>query len=124
VGKQFCAAAFVMLADDGRLDLDEPVTRWYPGSRWTFSVRHLLSHTSGLGHWRDEPGFKVFEPLGVDERIVLSQSPTATPRASTKARSAGTGRTSTLATTRESSPSRGGCPRPGPRSSFSATTRH
>ena len=74
VGKQICAATTLLLAEDGRLDLDEPITRWYPGSPWAeVTLRHLLSHTSGLGHWRDAPGFDVFEPLDLDERISLFQ---------------------------------------------------
>jgi CubicO group peptidase (beta-lactamase class C family) len=74
VSKQICAATILLLAEDGRLDLDEPVTRWYPDSPWAkVTLRHLLSHTSGLGHWRDAPGFDVFEPLDLDERIALFQ---------------------------------------------------
>src|SRR5215470_6613074 len=73
VGKQICAATILLLRDDGLLDLDEPVGRWYPHSRWKFTVRQLLSHTSGLGHWREEPGFRVLEPMPLAERLELFQ---------------------------------------------------
>lgn len=32
VSKQFAAVAAVLLAESGKLDLAEPVTRWLPGS--------------------------------------------------------------------------------------------
>jgi CubicO group peptidase (beta-lactamase class C family) len=50
VSKQFTAAAVLMLAEDDRLSLDEPISRWYPkvtdANRIT--LRQLLSHTSGI----------------------------------------------------------------------------
>jgi len=56
VAKQFTAAALVLLAQDGRLSLDDDVRRYLPevpdfGRRIT--IRHLLTHTSGL---RDQWG--------------------------------------------------------------------
>jgi CubicO group peptidase (beta-lactamase class C family) len=51
LAKQFTAAAMVLLAQDGKLSLDDDVRRYLPelpdfGSRIT--IRHLLTHTSGL----------------------------------------------------------------------------
>jgi len=51
VSKQFTASAAVLLALDGRLSLDDDVRQYVPelpdyGS--TITVRHLLTHTSGL----------------------------------------------------------------------------
>jgi CubicO group peptidase (beta-lactamase class C family) len=51
VSKQFTAALAMMLHEEGRLDYDAPVVRFLPelsrfGDRMT--VRHLLTHTSGL----------------------------------------------------------------------------
>lgn len=44
--------AVLLLADDGRIDLDEPVQRWLPQFEGRFkdevTWRHLLTHTSGL----------------------------------------------------------------------------
>ena len=56
LGKQFTSALVVMLAEDGRLDLDDPITRWLPeaGERWKdITVRHLLTHTSGIPDYAD-----------------------------------------------------------------------
>ncbi len=49
--KQFVAAGLVLLARDGVLSLGDDVSRWVPevkGVGKRISVRHLLSHTSGL----------------------------------------------------------------------------
>ena len=51
VSKQFTAAAIVMLAEQRRLRLDDPITRYLPeGSAvWPgVTIRHLLTHTSGV----------------------------------------------------------------------------
>jgi CubicO group peptidase (beta-lactamase class C family) len=46
------APAVLMLADEGRIDLDAPLTSYFPecagGGRDTITIRHLLTHTSGL----------------------------------------------------------------------------
>jgi CubicO group peptidase (beta-lactamase class C family) len=56
VSKQFTAAAVLMLARDGKLSLDDPVRKYIPelpdyGTPLT--IRHMLSHTSGLRDWGD-----------------------------------------------------------------------
>jgi D-alanyl-D-alanine carboxypeptidase len=56
VGKMFTSAAILALVDQGRISLDDPVTRWVPefhaaGSDQTITLRQLLSHTSGVGDW-------------------------------------------------------------------------
>ena len=54
VSKQFTAAAIVLLALDGELSLDDDVRTYVPelpdyGN--TITIRHLLTHTSGLRDW-------------------------------------------------------------------------
>lgn len=49
--KQFVAAAVMLLVEDGRLGLDQPISEYIgvvPASWANVSVRHLLTHTSGL----------------------------------------------------------------------------
>jgi CubicO group peptidase (beta-lactamase class C family) len=51
VTKQFTAAAILQLRDEGKLSLDDEITKWLPdfdtrGNRVT--VRRLLDHTSGI----------------------------------------------------------------------------
>jgi CubicO group peptidase (beta-lactamase class C family) len=54
VSKQFTAAAVLLLARDGRLSLDDPVSKYVPelpdyGAPIT--LRQMLTHTSGLRDW-------------------------------------------------------------------------
>src|SRR5699024_8217892 len=56
VTKQFTAAAILKLIDEGKLALTDDIRDYFPelpdyGS--TITVRHLLSHTSGLRDWRN-----------------------------------------------------------------------
>src|SRR5436190_14941782 len=54
VAKQFTAASIVLLQQDGKLSLDDPVRKYIPelpdyGAPLT--IRHLLNHTSGIRDW-------------------------------------------------------------------------
>ena len=54
VAKQFTAASLVLLQQEGKLSLDDPVKKYIPelpdyGAPLT--IRHLLNHTSGLRDW-------------------------------------------------------------------------
>jgi CubicO group peptidase (beta-lactamase class C family) len=56
VGKQFAAALVLLLAEDGRLGIDDPVSKWIPAApaAWSgITVRHLLTHTSGIAEYTD-----------------------------------------------------------------------
>ncbi|SEK01382.1 MULTISPECIES: serine hydrolase [unclassified Variovorax] len=63
VSKPIVSTAAMVLAAQGRLGLDDPVTRWLPdfrprlpdGSAPTLTLRQLLTHTAGLG-------YRFFEP--------------------------------------------------------------
>jgi CubicO group peptidase (beta-lactamase class C family) len=51
VSKQFTALAILLLEQDGKLDLDDPVQdhlEWFPDFGHTIRIHHLLHHTSGL----------------------------------------------------------------------------
>ena len=51
--KQFTAAGIMLLVQDGKLDIDKPVKTYIPYAprSWDqITVRHLLTHTSGLPH--------------------------------------------------------------------------
>lgn len=86
VSKQFTAMAILMLRDQGKLGLDDPLTRFVPefpayGQRIT--VRHLLTHTGGLPdymqrlyltgavRWTGRPGGP--EPSSADVLKLLTQ---------------------------------------------------
>jgi CubicO group peptidase (beta-lactamase class C family) len=54
VAKQFTAAAVVLLSLEGKLNLDDPVRRYLPELpeyERPITIRHLLTHTSGLREW-------------------------------------------------------------------------
>lgn len=56
VSKQFTAAAILMLAREGKLKLEDPVRKYVPelpayGNE--FTIREMLTHTSGLRDWGD-----------------------------------------------------------------------
>ncbi len=74
VSKQFTAAAVLLLAESGDLSIDDPISRWVrtaPEHWEPVRVHHLLSHTSGLPHWRDLPQLDLFRPMS-DAEIVAA----------------------------------------------------
>jgi CubicO group peptidase (beta-lactamase class C family) len=74
VSKQFTAVAATLLAESGQLDLAEPVARWFPGCppQWQrVTLHHLLTHTAGVRHWGDAPGFDPSQPVDLTERVAL-----------------------------------------------------
>jgi CubicO group peptidase (beta-lactamase class C family) len=51
IGKQFTAAAVLMLADAGKIGLDDPLSKYFasaPGWWNEVTIRELLSHTAGF----------------------------------------------------------------------------
>lgn len=57
IGKQFTAAAIMLLVQDGRLSLDDELTKFFtdiPRSWNHITIRHLLSGTSGMASFGDE----------------------------------------------------------------------
>jgi CubicO group peptidase (beta-lactamase class C family) len=57
VTKQFTATAILLLVQDGKVALDDPVSRYLRGTPETWkdiTVRHLLTHTSGIKDYLNE----------------------------------------------------------------------
>ena len=51
VGKQFTATAVMMLVEEGKVGVDDKITKYFPEAPadWKdVTVRHLLTHTSGI----------------------------------------------------------------------------
>jgi CubicO group peptidase (beta-lactamase class C family) len=72
VSKQFTAAAVLLLAEDGTLSLDDTIGHWVDGcpDEWrSITLHHLLTHTSGLGHWRDYPMIDLGERVEPGELL-------------------------------------------------------
>jgi CubicO group peptidase (beta-lactamase class C family) len=56
VGKQFAATAVMMLVEQGKLNLDDSITKYFtdaPASWQPIKLKNLLSHTSGLAEYED-----------------------------------------------------------------------
>ena len=59
VSKQFTAAAVLLLARDGKLSLDDPARKYVPelpDYGVPVTIRHMLTHTSGLRDWGEIAG--------------------------------------------------------------------
>src|SRR5207247_9166132 len=64
--KQFTAEVILLLADEGKLPVADEMTDILPGypTRGTdVTIRHLLSHTSGIKGYTELPGFREFQML-------------------------------------------------------------
>lgn len=59
ITKQFTAVLVLMLADEGKIDLQAPVARYVPGypKAAAVTVRQLLDQTSGIPDYADDPQF-------------------------------------------------------------------
>ena len=71
--KQFLAALILRLADEGKLSLDDHVSRWLPdvSGADTMTVRQLLSHTSGLqDYWPQDYAFDAMKAPTTPDAII------------------------------------------------------
>ena len=69
VGKQFTAVAVMLQVEDGKLALDDSVTKFFPDApaSWRpITVRHLLTHTSGIPDYTE--GLPDGSSQGIDLR--------------------------------------------------------
>jgi CubicO group peptidase (beta-lactamase class C family) len=66
VTKQFTAAAIMLLAQDGKLSVDDKLSSHLEGTPASWSnitLRHLLTHTSGLKNYTGLDGFELTRHL-------------------------------------------------------------
>ncbi|MET3723380.1 serine hydrolase domain-containing protein [Sphingomonas trueperi] len=73
VSKQFTAAAILLLEDEGKLSLDDKVSKWVPDvtDADKITIRQLLSHTAGLqDYWPQDYSFKAMETAVTPQQIV------------------------------------------------------
>ncbi len=81
VGKQFTATAVMILYEDGKLQLTDPITKYLkvPKSWDKIKINHLLTHTSGLGDYPET--FDLKKDYTSDEllKMVTSQKPKFEP---------------------------------------------
>jgi D-alanyl-D-alanine carboxypeptidase len=73
ISKQFTAAAILLLAQDGKLSLDDPVEKFVPGLTRgrDVTIRQLLSHTSGYqDYWPQDYMFPLMTEPATPEFIM------------------------------------------------------
>ena len=73
ISKQFTAAAILLLQDEGKLTLDDPVSRYVPGitDGDHITIRALLSHTAGLqDYWPQDYSFAAMATPVTPQQIV------------------------------------------------------
>jgi CubicO group peptidase (beta-lactamase class C family) len=89
MGKMFTGVAVAQLAEQGKLSFDDPLDK-YLAAEWLnpeisrrIKVKHLLTHTSGLGDYfiklREQPDGVVFRKLEDYRPLVADESPAFEP---------------------------------------------
>ena len=72
ISKTFTATAVLILVEEGRIDLQAPISRYLPyltaGWKDTVTTHQLLSHTSGLPR---ESGVQWYDELSLQEQALL-----------------------------------------------------
>jgi CubicO group peptidase (beta-lactamase class C family) len=74
VTKQFTATAILLLAERGKLAIEDPITKFlpdYPTRGETITIEHLLTHTSGIKSYTGMPAWRplMMKDLSVAEMI-------------------------------------------------------
>lgn len=72
VSKQLTAAGIMLLVEDGKVNLDEKISKYLPNTpdSWkNVTVRNLLTHTSGIKSYSSLDGFEVSQKLNRDTFI-------------------------------------------------------
>jgi CubicO group peptidase (beta-lactamase class C family) len=75
VSKQLIAAGILILAQDGRLSVDDKISKYVEGTPETWkdiTLRHLLTHTSGIQ--REAPGFNP-QKVQADADVIRTAYP-------------------------------------------------
>jgi len=82
MGKQFTATAVMMLVEEGKISLDDPLSKFFPEAPTAWkqvTVRRLLSHTGGFTDYSDNFNFRQDrteeEMLRLVESLPLSFPP-------------------------------------------------
>ncbi|MEO8360919.1 MAG: serine hydrolase domain-containing protein, partial [Vicinamibacteria bacterium] len=71
ITKQFTATAILMLAEEGKLSLQDPIEKYLPGYPThdkVITIEHLLTHTSGIQSYTAIPGWMT-------SRIIVPMKP-------------------------------------------------
>jgi len=73
ISKQFVSAAAMLLVEEGKLDLDDPIHRYLPDlpSEWLgVTMRQLLNHTSGIPDYEEIRSYDVYRFRLTPEEVI------------------------------------------------------
>jgi CubicO group peptidase (beta-lactamase class C family) len=75
ISKQFASEAVMLLIEDGKINVDDSIRKYLPANApdtWQkITVRHLLTHTSGLKDWTEIKEFSYRREYSPEEFVVL-----------------------------------------------------
>jgi CubicO group peptidase (beta-lactamase class C family) len=72
VGKQFTAAGVMLLVEEVKINLEDPIRKYFPDGPETWKdirIRHLLTHTSGIKDYESEVPVNLHENTPVEEMV-------------------------------------------------------
>jgi CubicO group peptidase (beta-lactamase class C family) len=74
ITKQFTAAAILKLQEQGRLNVNDPISKYFPD--WPrgreVTLRHLLTHSSGIHNFTAKPGFQTNVTIAMPLEALIS----------------------------------------------------
>jgi CubicO group peptidase (beta-lactamase class C family) len=87
IQKTFIATLVMQLYQENLLDLNDPLTKYYPECPWStadrIQIHHLLNHTSGLGDYRDTEEYRMnsesYRSISDLLPLLFKQQPAFTP---------------------------------------------
>jgi len=74
VSKPVAGVLTMSLVEQGKLDLDKPISAYvagYPDHNGTINLRRLLSHTSGIRHYTNEKNDTFYEPKTTEQALAV-----------------------------------------------------
>jgi len=77
IGKQFTATAVMMLVEEGKIGLEDSITKFFPHApaNWTsITIRDLLSHESGIKNYTDGKEVNLRKDYTEDELVDVAES--------------------------------------------------
>jgi CubicO group peptidase (beta-lactamase class C family) len=77
IGKQFTATGIMMLVEEGKIGLEDNITKYFPDApaKWNdITIRDLLSHESGIKNYTDGQDVNFRKDYTEDELLKIAES--------------------------------------------------
>ncbi len=73
ITKQFIASAILKMQEEGKLSVDDKLTKYVPGFPRgdEVTIRHLLTHTSGIHSYTDRPAFLKYVTMSITPQALV-----------------------------------------------------